>query len=104
MIDLSANPCCALLGIPIPILQAPTASIAGPELAAAVSIAGGLGSMGLTWTPEDEAVRAVCAVRATTDRPFAVNFALAFDPDSLPAVLDAGPPVVTFSWGNLAPL
>jgi hypothetical protein len=42
-------------------------------------------------------------VRAGTDRPFLVNFVLHFPPDPLPAALDAGAPVVTFSWGDAAP-
>src|SRR2546423_323900 len=97
------NPFCQLLGLSIPIMQAPTASIAGPELALAVSEAGALGSMGLTWTPEAEAAGAVRLIRAATERPFAVNFALAFEPATLQAILDAGAPIVTFSWGDAAP-
>jgi nitronate monooxygenase len=93
------NRLCELLGIDIPIIQAPTGSIAGPELVAAVSNAGGLGSMGLTWTPPEEAAAMVRRCRELTDRPFAVNFALAFEPVGLQAVLEAGAPVITFSWG-----
>lgn len=94
------NRLCELLGIDLPIFQAPTASIAGPELAAAVSGAGGLGAMGLTWTPPDIAAQHVRQVRAATERPFLVNFALAFEPVSLRAALEAGAPIVTFSWGD----
>lgn len=97
------NPFCEQLGLDIPLVQAPTASIAGPELAAAVSSAGALGAMGLTWTPPDAAAQAVRQVRAATDRPFLVNFVLAFEPVSLPAALEAGAPVVTFSWGDPQP-
>lgn len=86
-----------------PIFQAPTGSIAGPELAAAVSEAGALGALGLTWTPPDTAAEAVAAVRARTARPFLVNFVLHFEPAALAAVLDAGAPVVSFSWGDAAP-
>ncbi len=91
---------CALLEIDIPIIQAPTGSIAGPELAAAVSAAGGLGSLGLTWTEQTDAVEAVQAVRAATDRPFLVNYALSFEPKTLRTVLAAGAPIVSFSWGD----
>lgn len=93
----------ARLGIDIPILCAPAGSIAGPELAAAVSRAGGLGAMGLTWTAPETAAAWVRHVKGATDRPFQVNFALAFAPAALDAVLDAGVPVVTFSWGDPAP-
>jgi len=41
------TPLCGLLGIELPILNAPMGPIAGPELAAAVSNAGGLGT--LAW-------------------------------------------------------
>lgn len=34
----------------IPLLQAPIGSVASPQLAAAVSNAGGMGSLALTWT------------------------------------------------------
>lgn len=94
------NRVCELFGIEIPILQAPTGSIAGPELAAAVSEAGGLGSLGLTWTPPEDAAECVRHVRSLTERPFLVNFALAFEPVSLIPALAAGAPIVTFSWGD----
>jgi len=97
------NRFCELLGVDIPILQAPTASIAGPELAAAVSAAGALGAMGLTWTLPDAGAAQVRQVRAATERPFLVNYVLAFEPVSLPAALEAGAPVVTFSWGDPEP-
>lgn len=89
-----------LLGIGVPLVQAPTASIAGPELAAAVSAAGALGAMGLTWTEPGDAREAVRQVRRRTPKPFGVNFALAFPPRSLEAALEAGAPVVLFSWGD----
>ena len=86
-----------------PIWQAPTSRIAGPELAAAVSAAGGMGSMGVTWTEPGLAAEQVRQVRAATSNPFFVNFALAFPPDALDACLEAGAPVVTFSWGDPSP-
>ena len=91
------------MGLRWPIFQAPTGSIAGPELAAAVSEAGGMGAMALTWTGADAAVEQVRAVRARTDRLFQVNFALVLPPVALDAILEAGVPVVTFSWGDAAP-
>src|ERR1051326_4436087 len=83
-----------------PIWQAPTASIAGPELAAAVSKAGGMGSMALTWTEPEVAAEQIRQVRSQTAKPFLVNFALAFPPLALDASLEAGAPIVTFSWGD----
>lgn len=90
-------------GLRYPIAQAPTGSIAGPELAAAVSKAGALGALALTWTPPETAGAYVRQVRSATDRPFLVNFALAFPPASLAAALEAGAPIVSFSWGDPSP-
>ncbi|MDX1932601.1 MAG: nitronate monooxygenase [Capsulimonadales bacterium] len=85
------------------LLQAPTGSVAGPELCAAVSEAGALGALGLTWTEPETAREAIADVRARTDAPFQVNFALHFEPRSLDVALDSGVPVITFSWGDAAP-
>jgi nitronate monooxygenase len=86
-----------------PIWNAPTGSIAGPELASAVSKAGGMGGMGLTWTMPEVAAEEVSQVRNLTEHPFFVNFALAFPPLALDATLEAGAPIVTFSWGDPEP-
>ena len=93
------NALCEKLRIHIPILQAPPGSIAGPELAAVVSNAGGLGSMGLTWTDAESARRKVTQALSLTKRPFGVNFVLAFEDLPLLPALEAGAPLVTFSWG-----
>jgi len=93
----------ALFGLAYPICQAPTGSIAGPELAAAVSGAGALGAMALTWAAPEVAAEQVRRVREATAAPFQVNYALYKPPASLTAALDAGAPVVTFSWGDPAP-
>ncbi|MCH8999725.1 MAG: nitronate monooxygenase [Proteobacteria bacterium] len=63
-----------LLGIEHPIIQAPMAGSGTPALAAAVSNAGGLGSLGCgTLTPEDLEAKAG-ELRAATNRPFNLNF------------------------------
>jgi len=82
-----------------PIMQAPLGSLASAELVAAVSNAGGLGCLALTWTGADAAKRLVAEVTARTPRAFAANFVLAFAPTALTAALEAGVPAVTFSWG-----
>ena len=63
-----------MLGIRRPILQAPMAAAATPELAVAVSAAGGLGALGSAVLPPDELRRQAEAVRAATEAPFNVNF------------------------------
>ena len=62
------------LGIQYPLIQAPMAGgITSPELVAAVSNAGGLGSLGAGYM-EPEAIRqALTEIRALTNKPFAVN-------------------------------
>jgi nitronate monooxygenase len=63
----------ARLGIEHPIIQAPMAGPGSPELAAAVSNAGGLGSIAAAYLSPEQIAAQVAAVRGMTDRPFAVN-------------------------------
>jgi len=63
----------AKLGIAVPIVQAPMAGWATPALAAAVSGAGALGSIGLGGTTAESARALICETRLLTDRPFSVN-------------------------------
>ncbi|MEI7293096.1 nitronate monooxygenase [Paraburkholderia tropica] len=62
-----------ILGIEKPIIQAPMAGVATPALAAAVSNAGGLGSLGLGAMNAADARKAIDATRALTQKPFNVN-------------------------------
>ena len=76
---------CDLLGIEHPIIQAGMGPFAPASLAAAVSNAGGLGSIGtfgldpikLARSAED-LDRQISSIRDLTDRPFAVNFVVPF--------------------------
>jgi nitronate monooxygenase len=62
------------LGIQVPIVQAPMAGgISTPRLAAAVSQAGGLGSIAGAMLAPDDLRAAIRDVRSLTDKPFAVN-------------------------------
>jgi nitronate monooxygenase len=63
-----------LLGIEHPVIQAPMPGAATPEFAAAVSAAGGLGSLGAGPLPPDDLIVQARGVREATDRPFNVNF------------------------------
>ena len=63
-----------LLGIDVPIVQAPMAGSSASALAIAVSAAGGLGSLPCATLPPDSVRHEVAAIRAATDRPFALNF------------------------------
>jgi nitronate monooxygenase len=88
-----------MLGIEHPIVQAPMAAV--PELAAAVSNAGGLGMVTLTWsTSVGDVIRETAAL---TDRPFAGNLVLASDQHRrLDDALDAGLRIVSLFWGDPA--
>src|SRR5436190_2775741 len=88
---------CGLLGIEHPIVEAPMS--ADPRLPAAVSNAGGLGSLGLSWS--DDAGDVVRETAALTDRPFAGNFALNSDQHRrLDQALSAGLRLVSFIFGD----
>jgi nitronate monooxygenase len=63
-----------LLGITQPIIQAPMAGFTTPELAAAVSNAGGLGSLGCAAAPPATVRELIAATRQATNQPFNVNF------------------------------
>jgi nitronate monooxygenase len=61
------------LGIALPIIQAPMAGVSSPAMAAAVSNAGGLGSLSVGATDVHGARAAIAALRDATDRPFNIN-------------------------------
>ncbi|MBA2652409.1 MAG: nitronate monooxygenase [Tatlockia sp.] len=62
------------LGIQFPLIQAPMAGGATtPELVAAVSNSGGLGSLGAAYMPAEAIRKAIIKLRELTEKPFAVN-------------------------------
>ncbi|MGH7787030.1 MAG: NAD(P)H-dependent flavin oxidoreductase [Candidatus Binatia bacterium] len=63
-----------LLGIQLPIIQAPMAGVQGSALTVAVSNAGGLGSLPCAMLGRDAVRRELAAIRAQTTQPFNVNF------------------------------
>jgi len=77
-----------LLEIEHPIIQAPMALSATPALAAAVSNAGGLGSLACAEISLDDLRTQAGELRAATDRPFNLNF-FAHDPPMENADVDA---------------
>ena len=62
-----------LLGIEKPIIQAPMAGVSTPALAAAVSNAGGLGSLGVGATNAEGTRKFIRETRALTAKPFNIN-------------------------------
>ena len=110
------TPLCRALGIDYPILNVGFAESAGPELAAAVSNAGGGGVLGASGVPAHETLRRIERVRKLTDRPFGVNIIIA----SLErpgvseewraevrarvvGIIQDGVPFIVFFWGDPAP-
>lgn len=63
-----------LFGIELPIIQAPMAGAATPELAIAVSNAGGLGSLGVAMMSPTQLHEAVTKTRAQTNKPINLNY------------------------------
>jgi nitronate monooxygenase len=73
------TPVCALLGIEIPVFNAPMAGTANGTLAAAVSNAGGFGMIGGTDPDGPDGLREQIRIaRSLTSRPFGVGFISAF--------------------------
>ena len=90
-----------MLGLSCPIVQAPIGGHTNPELAVAVSGAGALGMLALSWTGIADGRAQVAACRERLGgRPFGVNLVLVWDQHArLDALLEAGAPVVSFFWG-----
>jgi enoyl-[acyl-carrier protein] reductase II len=91
-----------MLGVAVPIVQAPMGWIARSQLASAVSNAGALGIIE-TSSGELDAVREeIRKMRDLTDRPFGVNIAQLFvrDPSIVEFVVEQGVKFVTTSAGD----
>jgi nitronate monooxygenase len=109
---------CERFGIDVPILNVGFGESAVPELAAAVSDAGGLGVLGFTGggMPVAEITRRIQRTRSLTARPFGGNIIIASldDPKAsedaramtrsrIAAAIDARIPVLVLFWGDPAP-
>jgi enoyl-[acyl-carrier protein] reductase II len=81
------TPICDLLGIEHPVLLAGMGGVSYAEVTAAVSEAGGFGSLGMAGTSPKFIEAQMRQVRALTDRPFGVDL-LAAQPESLTAAVD----------------
>jgi NAD(P)H-dependent flavin oxidoreductase YrpB (nitropropane dioxygenase family) len=90
-----------LLGIQAPIVLAPMGGAVTPELAVAVSNAGGLGTVPLSWSTPEGIKSAIAEMAALTDRPVGINLIREWDQrERLEAALEAGAPVISFFWGE----
>ncbi|OEV08352.1 NAD(P)H-dependent flavin oxidoreductase [Streptomyces nanshensis] len=96
---------CELLGIAVPVVQAPVGRPCTPALAAAVSNAGGLGMLACTWDGVGELAARVRATQAATAQPFGVNLLLEWDQEErIEECLALGVGVISTGWGDPAPL
>jgi enoyl-[acyl-carrier protein] reductase II len=90
------TPLCDMLGIEHPVMQGSPGPWSSPALTAAISEAGGLGSLGTALVAPDQIRAQVERVRSLTDRPFAVNHTLRpLSEEAYALTLELGPPVIS---------
>src|SRR5687767_9991735 len=91
---------CDLLGMKVPIMQVAIWSATAPKLVAAVSEAGGLGSIGAVFESAESIQMQIARVREITPLPFAVNHVVPLlDESAFRATLEAEPAVISFALG-----
>jgi enoyl-[acyl-carrier protein] reductase II len=81
------TPICDLFGIEYPVFLAGMGEVAFAEVVAAVSEAGGYGTLGMAGSAPDRIREQMRAVRRLTDKPFGVDM-LAALPDAVHAAID----------------
>jgi nitronate monooxygenase len=86
----------ALFNLKYPIFQA---APGGEILAIALANAGAMGAISLTMNSPEDAFKKIVKVKAATNGNFYGNYILHFEPESLDKALEAGLPIVQFSWG-----
>lgn len=89
-----------------PVIGAPMAGVSGGELARAVSLAGGLGMVGVSGSHPAQFVTEQCAVPAADQLPFGVGlmaWVLEDRPDLLEATIASQPGLVSVSFGDPGP-
>lgn len=95
------TPFCELFDLDAPILQAAIWPATSPELVAAVSNAGALGTVAGIFSSADGLRAQIDRVRELSDRPFVVNHVVSsLDEDAFQATLDARPAGVSFALGD----
>lgn len=92
---------CELFGIELPIISAGMGGVAHAELAAAVSEAGGLGTLGLAVFTREGIEREIARAKDLTRKPLAANLLIPFlRPGVIETVAASGVDAVTFFWGD----
>ena len=98
-----ATPWSDHLGLRAPVLNAPMGGVAGGKLAAAVSVAGGLGMIGVGSTGSVELIEREVRYPKADELPFGIgllDWALQRDPALLEAALAASPRLISVSFGD----
>jgi enoyl-[acyl-carrier protein] reductase II len=84
----------------VPVVQASIGRVGDAALAAPVSKAGGLGSLGASYMSSDLLREQVRGMRRLTEAPVVVNPILAFDQvERLEVAVEERAPWVSFTWG-----
>jgi nitronate monooxygenase/enoyl-[acyl-carrier protein] reductase II len=92
---------CNLLGIEFPIIQAGMGIFTSAELVAAVSNAGGLGSLGTGFRTAVGLMQELQRIRELTDHPFALNYVIVNEDKKIfDIILEAKPPLISFALGD----
>jgi NAD(P)H-dependent flavin oxidoreductase YrpB (nitropropane dioxygenase family) len=92
---------CELFGIEYPIVSAGMGGVALANLAAAVSEAGGLGTIALVGLSPAAIHQEIAAARKLTNKPIAVNLLVPFlRPGIVDALVDEPIAAVTLFWGD----
>ncbi|WP_257349353.1 NAD(P)H-dependent flavin oxidoreductase [Pseudalkalibacillus decolorationis] len=100
------NPICQLLNIQYPILQGGMGNVSNAPLTAAISEAGGLGTIGIGTLSPNEIEQLIVSTKEHTDKPFAVNIPLSVTPyvkETAKYMFHYQIPIVVLSAGNPAP-
>ena len=95
---------CELLGIDHPVIQAGMGPFGSDAtLAAAVSNAGAIGTLGGAGRSDEDLRKQLSELRDLTARPFIVNFTQPFlqeHPEAFDVALEASPPVMSLALGD----
>lgn len=100
------NELCNLLKINYPIIQGGMGNISHAKLTAAVSEAGGLGTIGCGTMPPEAVESIILETKELTNKPFAINIALSVTPyvdELMDLIIKHEIDIVSLSAGNPAP-
>ncbi|WP_409305856.1 NAD(P)H-dependent flavin oxidoreductase [Peribacillus sp. SCS-155] len=100
------NRICQMLNLQLPVIQGGMGNISHPQLTAAVSNAGALGTIGAGTMSPAEIEEKIIKTKELTSKPFALNIAITVSPytkELVELAIKHDISAVTFSAGNPAP-